>query len=93
MTVKTILLRGDWLAKERIAGGVITPGHLVEVNTSDQLVVHSTAQGQASPTFARENEIVGEYEFFNKKITAAAADRLFENYQNYGKQEIETIRK
>ena len=40
-----------------------------------------------------EEDLFDEEDFFDEKITAAAADRLFENYQKYGKQAIETIRK
>jgi len=56
---RTIVVRGRGIRKEAIAGGAITPGHLVKRNTSNQYVVHSTASGNASKTFAVENEVVG----------------------------------
>ena len=36
--------------------------------------------------------IIDKEEFFEEKITSAASDRLFDDYQEHGKQAIETIR-
>lgn len=58
-TPKTILLKGGGLYKEAAAGGAITPGHLIERNSSGAFVVHSTAAGNALPMFAKENDVVG----------------------------------
>jgi hypothetical protein len=38
------------------AGGVITPGMLVTVNSSGQVIAHATAGGAGSRTFALERE-------------------------------------
>jgi hypothetical protein len=53
---ETILLKGRGFRKEKVAGGTITPGHLVASNSSDQLVVHATAAGHAQAMFAVEAE-------------------------------------
>ncbi len=36
--------------------------------------------------------IIDKEDFFEEKITSAASDRLFDDYQEPGKQAIETIR-
>jgi hypothetical protein len=58
---------------EKDAGGAITPGHLVERNSSDEVVVHSTAGGDVNPLFALEDELQG------KEISEAYAsgDKVF----------------
>jgi hypothetical protein len=43
----TILLKGRGIRMEGPAGGSITPGHLVTVNSSGQIVVHNNAGGAA----------------------------------------------
>jgi hypothetical protein len=57
---RTILLKGDPERMERVAGGTITPGALVKLNSSNQLVVHSTAGGNTNTIFALENELFGK---------------------------------
>ena len=37
--------------------------------------------------------IIDKEEFFQEKITTAYSDRLFKDYQEHGKQAIETLRK
>lgn len=59
-TPKTILLKGDGLYKEALAGGAITPGHLIDRNSSNRFVVHATAAGNAYPMFALEDEAQGK---------------------------------
>ena len=56
----TVVIKGRGIRKERLAGGGITPGHLIEVNSSDQVVVHSTADGTAQSAFAVEAEVIGQ---------------------------------
>lgn len=46
--------------RELIAGGAITPGHLVKRNSSNQLVVHPTASKFAQAMFATEDELQGK---------------------------------
>jgi hypothetical protein len=53
---RTIILKGRGIRREAPAGGTITPGHLVTINTSGQLVVHATAGGANSKCFAVEAE-------------------------------------
>lgn len=48
------------VVEEFTAGGAITPGHLVMVNSSGDVVVHNSAGGNAFPMFALENELEGE---------------------------------
>jgi hypothetical protein len=57
---RAILLRGRHIHEERPAGGTITPGHLVQLNSSGQFVVHATAAVAAVPIFAVENDLVGK---------------------------------
>lgn len=59
-TPKTILLKGDGLFKEALAGGAITPGHLINRNSSNQFVVHGTAAAETIPMFAVEDEAQGK---------------------------------
>ena len=60
MAIKKVIVRGEDLCirKEGIAGGAISPGHLVE-GPSSAVVVHATAAGNAQKAFAYENEVVG----------------------------------
>ena len=44
---------------EKLAGGTITPGMLVERNSSDAVVAHSTAGGAAQKLFAVEDDKQG----------------------------------
>ena len=55
----TILIQGGGVQAERLAGGAITPGMLMDVNSSDAFIVHGTASGAASPLFALEFAEVG----------------------------------
>lgn len=45
---------------ERAAGGAITPGHLIKVNSSDAVVVHATSGGICEPIFAKEMPLFGK---------------------------------
>ena len=61
MANNTIILRARqrW-TKERAAGGAITPGHLIELDTAGDVVVHSTAAGVvAQKAFALEDQAQG----------------------------------
>ena len=54
----TILLepaRGTSVVREKLAGGAITPGDLLEQSTSDTFVVHNSAGVNAQRIFALEN--------------------------------------
>ena len=59
-TPKTILLKGDGLFKEALAGGAITPGHLIVRNSSNAFVVGPAATKNAYPMFALEDEAQGK---------------------------------
>jgi hypothetical protein len=60
MAPKTILLKGDPLQKEREAAGTITPGHLIELDTSGNVIVHATSGGDAARMVAIENALQGD---------------------------------
>lgn len=59
---RTIILRGveETISKEGKAGGAITPGHLVDLNSSNAWVVHAVAAGASQKAFAIENDMVGK---------------------------------
>ena len=61
MANNTIILRArKRFTKERPAGGAITPGHLIELNASGQVVVHATAAAEfAQKAFALEDQAQG----------------------------------
>lgn len=50
---------GTPIKEERAAGGVITPGHLVTINSSNAVVVHPTAGGNAQKAFADVDDMQG----------------------------------
>lgn len=60
MALKTIIVKGRGIRKEAKAGGAVTPGHLVKLNSSGEVVVHATAGGKAQRAFAVENELAGD---------------------------------
>lgn len=59
-TAHTVLLKGRGVQKEAAAGGAITPGMLINYTTSSTVVVHASADANAVPMFALENEDVGK---------------------------------
>lgn len=60
-TPKTIRLSGLCVRHEALAGGAITPGHLVErqSDATDTVEVHATAGAGANPHFAMEYDLTG----------------------------------
>ena len=55
-----VILSGSVTKREAIGSGAITPGHLLQLNsTAGQVKVHATSGGDAAPIFARENESIG----------------------------------
>ncbi|MDY0183622.1 MAG: hypothetical protein RBR39_10010 [Proteiniphilum sp.] len=48
------------IIEEYIAGGVITPGHLVALNSDGEVIVHATEAGVILPMFALEDELQGK---------------------------------
>lgn len=61
MAYYTILLKKLQSKRlEKVAGGTITPGHFVKLNSSDALVVHDSAGGLVTPKMiAVEDELQG----------------------------------
>lgn len=49
---RAIILKERGVRKELIAGGTITPGHLIAINSAGKFVVHPTAGGRALTCFA-----------------------------------------
>lgn len=58
-TPNTITLKGCPDRKELVAGGTITPGHLLKRNSSNELVVHPNAAQDAGAIFALEDDLQG----------------------------------
>jgi len=56
---KTIILRGSPEIRQAPAGAAITPGELLTMNSSGQVIAHNAAAGIASKWFAIENDIIG----------------------------------
>ena len=46
--------------EEYAAGGTITPGHLVALNSDGEVIVHATEAGVILPMFALEDELQGK---------------------------------
>lgn len=55
----TVLLKGAPPVKEALAGGTITPGHLITRNSAGAVVVAGAAS-EGLPLFAMENDVVGK---------------------------------
>jgi len=57
---KNIVLKGDPIRKEGVAGGTIKPGQLITFNLNDgKLVVHGDVQSNAAAMFAVEQDFIG----------------------------------
>lgn len=48
------------IIEEYIAGGTITPGHLVALNSDGEVIAHATEAGVILPMFALEDELQGK---------------------------------
>ena len=59
MALRTIMLKGRGIRDEALAAGTITPGYLIQRDSDDKVVAHSSAAGIAQKLFAVENELVG----------------------------------
>lgn len=68
----TINLKGRPQRREAIAGGAITPGHLIQYNTSGQFIVAATALLGHPRIFAAENELLGS----EVSVAYASGDRV-----------------
>lgn len=55
MALNVVKLAGDGTLDTRKAGGTITPGYLLEVNSSGNVIAHNTAAANAQRLFAVEN--------------------------------------
>lgn len=59
MAPKTIVLKGNPRKDEKIAAGTITPGHLIQMDADDKVVVHAVEGGDAELSFAIEDALQG----------------------------------
>lgn len=59
MSYNTIAVRGDYVREEKECAEAVTPGHLIEINSSGKCQKHSTAGGPAVPMFALEESLAG----------------------------------
>ena len=60
MAVQTICLKGNkGHHDEHLAAGTIKPGHLLQVNSDNAVVVHSVYGGRAGRMFAKEDALQG----------------------------------
>lgn len=60
-TYKTVILKKNVSCHfERVAGGTITPGHLLALNSSDQFIAHNVSGGNCAKIFAVENALLGK---------------------------------
>lgn len=61
MAKNTIMIKvyGEPVIEEIVAAGTITPGFLLEVTSADKVQAHATAEGNAIPMFALEDEYQG----------------------------------
>ena len=57
---QTIALKGDYIAKEREASATITPGNLIELQSTGFVRNHSVLGGPAQKAFALENDLIGK---------------------------------
>lgn len=61
MAKNTIRLKNySDITEEYVAGGTITPGHLISLNSSDAVVVHAVSGGTVLPMFALEDALQGK---------------------------------
>ena len=56
-----------------LAGGTITPGHLIQLQSAGTVVVHATEGGRGRVTIAKENSLQGS----NKDDNYTSGDRVF----------------
>ena len=62
---KKVILRGSGTRNEDDAGGTITPGDLVDFDSSGDVIRHASAGGNASPRFAVEQDFIGAERIVN----------------------------
>lgn len=58
-TPKRIVLKGDVRHEEYRAGGTVTPGHLLVLNSSSKVIAHNSEGGIAERMFAIEDALQG----------------------------------
>ena len=83
-----IQLKGDYRYDEKTAGGAISPGHLIEIDSAGDVVVHSTEGGRAARLFAVEDALQG-----NTLDDDYADDDLVPCHHEYPGSEIQAFLK
>lgn len=80
-TYRTIVLEGEnVVTREKVANAAITPGHLIELMSTDKVRVHANAAQNAMPMFAIEDDDQGN----GIDDAYSAADRVFFVYPRRG---------
>jgi hypothetical protein len=60
MAANTVVVKGNGIRKERLAGAAITPGHVLKLQSGNTVVPHNGAAETTSTWVAIENEIFGK---------------------------------
>lgn len=71
-TKRTIIAAGEGKRYEAEAASAVSPGELVQLNSTGLALRHATALARAAPMFAIENEIFGK----GVEVDYAAGDRV-----------------
>jgi hypothetical protein len=79
-TPKTIILKNRTdsvpFIKEAIANGVMTPGHLVEIDSNGKVKKHATAGGNARKLFAVEQNLINNTSAADIDTASADGDQV-----------------
>lgn len=59
MAYNTVVVKGYPMRKEAVASAGITPGHLIDLASTNKVAVHAVAGGNTARAFAIENEVIG----------------------------------
>ena len=60
MAHRRIHNKGDWRIEEYVAGGTITPGMLIKMNSSGQVIAHDEEGGRCEVMCAMEDQLQGK---------------------------------
>lgn len=91
-TPRTIIAVGTGVRREAEAGGAITPGDLIVLNSSGQAIRQDIAGAKAAPQFAIENEIYGHGVYNNGTLHAyASGDRVLTEVMHPGNEVYATV--
>lgn len=60
MTANTVVVKGNGLRKERLAGAAVTPGHILKLQSDNTVDPHGAESGTTGTWVAIEDEIHGK---------------------------------